>query len=28
MSIFTSMDKLLGKDFDDGLANLKRIAES
>ena len=28
MSIFFSMDKLLGKDFETGLANLKAIAEN
>ena len=28
MSVFLSMDKLIGKDFAEGLANLKREAES
>lgn len=28
MSVFMSMDKLIGKDFEEGLANLKRNAES
>lgn len=28
MSIFVSMDKMCGKDFDTGLANLKQVAES
>jgi hypothetical protein len=28
MSIFVSMDKLVGKDFERGLANIKAIAES
>lgn len=28
MSVFMSMDKLIGKDFAEGLANLKRVAES
>jgi hypothetical protein len=27
MSIFVSMDKMIGKDFETGLANLKTIAE-
>ena len=27
MSVFVSMDKLMGKDFERGLANLKRVAE-
>ncbi|WP_022975462.1 SRPBCC family protein [Nevskia ramosa] len=27
MSVFVSMDKMIGKDFEDGLANLKTIAE-
>jgi Polyketide cyclase / dehydrase and lipid transport len=27
MQVFTSMDKLIGKEFDSGLANLKTIAE-
>ena len=27
MSLFTSMDKMVGPDFENGLANLKRIAE-
>jgi hypothetical protein len=27
MTIFVSMDKLIGKDFDAGLANLKKVAE-
>jgi uncharacterized protein YndB with AHSA1/START domain len=27
MSVFASMDKLMGKHFDDGLANLKAVAE-
>jgi hypothetical protein len=28
MSVFMSMDKMIGKDFAEGLANLKRQAES
>jgi hypothetical protein len=28
MGVFVGMDKLLGKDFDTGLGNLKRVAES
>jgi hypothetical protein len=28
MSVFMSMDKMIGKDFAEGLANLKREAES
>jgi Polyketide cyclase / dehydrase and lipid transport len=28
MSVFMSMDKLIGKDFAEGLSNLKRVAES
>ena len=28
MSVFMSMDKLIGKDFAEGLANLKRVAET
>ena len=28
MSLFTSMDKMVGPDFETGLANLRRIAES
>jgi hypothetical protein len=28
MSVFFSMDKLIGKDFAEGLANLKREAEN
>ena len=27
MSVFASMDKMVGKDFEKGLANLKRVAE-
>jgi hypothetical protein len=27
MAIFVNMDKMLGKDFSEGLANLKTIAE-
>jgi hypothetical protein len=27
MGIFVSMDKMIGKDFEDGLANLKAVAE-
>ncbi|WP_353071917.1 hypothetical protein [Tunturiibacter gelidiferens] len=27
MSVFTSMDKVIGPDFDKGLANLKAAAE-
>ncbi len=27
MSLFVSMDKLVGKDFEAGLANIKAIAE-
>ena len=27
MSVFMSMDKMIGKDFEEGLANLKRRAE-
>ena len=28
MSVFVNMDKLIGKDFEVGLANLKRLAEA
>ena len=28
MSVFMDMDKMIGKDFEDGLANLKRVVES
>jgi hypothetical protein len=28
MGVFTNMDKMIGKDFDDGLANLKRVVEA
>jgi len=28
MSLFVGMDKLVGKDFDAGLANIKAIAEN
>ena len=28
MSVFMSMDKLVGKDFEEGLSNLKAVAES
>jgi hypothetical protein len=28
MSVFMSMDKLIGKDFAEGLSNLKRVAET
>lgn len=28
MSVFVSMDKMIGKDFEEGLANLKRLSES
>jgi hypothetical protein len=28
MGVFMNMDKMIGKDFDDGLANLKRIVEA
>ena len=28
MGVFVNMDKLIGKDFETGLANLKRVAES
>ena len=28
MGIFMSMDKMIGKDFEEGLANLKRVSES
>lgn len=28
MMVFTTMDKLVGKDFDEGMANLKRVAEA
>ena len=28
MQIFVSMDKMVGKDFEEGLANLKRVAEA
>jgi uncharacterized protein YndB with AHSA1/START domain len=28
MGVFVSMDKLVGKDFESGLANLKRVAET
>ncbi len=27
MQVFTSMDSMVGKDFEEGLANLKRVAE-
>jgi hypothetical protein len=27
MSIFCSMDKMIGKDFEAGLANMKNLAE-
>jgi hypothetical protein len=27
MMVFTSMDKMMGKDFEEGLANLKVLAE-
>lgn len=27
MMVFTSMDKMIGKDFEQGIANLKRVAE-
>jgi hypothetical protein len=27
MSVFVSMDRLIGKDFEAGLANIKAIAE-
>ena len=27
MQVFFSMDKIVGKDFEDGLANLKVLAE-
>ena len=27
MGVFTSMDKMIGKDFEKGLANLKQAAE-
>ena len=27
-SVFMNMDKMIGKDFDDGLANIKRVAEA
>ena len=27
MHVFVSMDKLMGKDFESGLANLKAVAE-
>jgi hypothetical protein len=27
MHVFISMDKMLGKDFEEGLANLKAVAE-
>ena len=27
MGVFVNMDKLIGKDFETGLANLKRVAE-
>ena len=27
MGVFTSMDKMVGKDFEEGLSNLKRLAE-
>lgn len=28
VSVFVSMDKMIGKDFEEGLANLKRLAET
>ncbi len=28
MMVFTTMDKMVGKDFDEGIANLKRVAEN
>jgi hypothetical protein len=28
MGVFMNMDKMIGKDFDDGMANLKRIVEA
>ena len=28
MSVFVSMDAMIGKDFEEGLANLKQLAES
>ena len=28
MSVFMSMDAMIGKDFEEGLANLKRLAET
>ena len=28
MQVFFNMDKIVGKDFEDGLANLKVLAES
>jgi hypothetical protein len=28
MMVFTTMDKMVGKDFEEGLANLKRVTES
>jgi uncharacterized protein YndB with AHSA1/START domain len=28
MTVFVSMDKLIGKDFEEGLANLKRVGEA
>jgi hypothetical protein len=27
MSVFTSMDKMIGKDFEKGLAKMKTVAE-
>jgi len=27
MSVFTNMDKMMGKHFEDGLSNLKAVAE-
>jgi hypothetical protein len=28
MGLFMDMDKMIGRDFEDGLKNLKRIAEA
>jgi hypothetical protein len=28
MGIFISMDRMIGKDFEEGLFNLKRVAEA
>ncbi len=28
MMVFTTMDKMVGKDFDEGIVNLKRVAEN